>query len=770
MPPAQAQESVASLFGDVHGVEFRFSTSAADQPAWAVRTVTITESISQPYRVALELGCDEAPSNPAAMLGKGCTITISRAAERAVHGIVERIEDGVSTAALTVVHLTIAPALAALAHVSSSRIFSETTIGDLALGELERALEPFARKATLDLMQAEYPQREYIVQHRESDLAFLQRILAEQGLWYYFDHPPGEEQAERMVITDSPRKAPSIAADPELELLRERDRSTTQEAITSFALRHAVGTNAVRVRQFNWTHPELMEEVEKSAPESSGPELRAYEHGDVAGFDYQAPRYRKHDSEAQAQLRLERYQRDRRVYCGKSNALRMRPGHFMRVEGEEYLITGVVHEGSTVRATGSAAHRGEYGNSFECVPREHAFRPPLPPKPRIASVQTAQVVDRSGSVAAPSSSAQGEDVVTDAHGRVRVKFHWDETPAGEGGTTSCWLRVAQGWAGNGWGAQFIPRVGMEVVVLFIDGDPDRPVVTGCLYNGLNTPPYRDKPTRSGIKTASSVDPSRYNELRFEDEKDHEQVFVRAQKDYVEQVLNDHATTVTGAQSNSVKKSQRESVGGDQSLTVAGKRTKTVGGDEENGEEITIKGERKTTVTKKHTEILQDEHDVSVTKTVTETYQLEHSRKVKGPQTFELEKDKTETIQGAYDLTTDTAYRLTQGGSMLTFEGDGVSLKTPGPFGVDVNGAVTLTLDGQGNLALKASAAVSLEVGPNKIAISPSGIEISGMQIAVTAGARTRELGPPGANMKGAMTTVEGQAVCAIKGLILQLNS
>jgi type VI secretion system secreted protein VgrG len=767
--PVQAQE-LAGLFGDIHGVEYKFYTAAEDQPVWSVRALSAIESISGTYTIELELGSDETPRNPYAMLGKSCSVRFSRAAQRWVHGVVASIADGASTAALTVVHLTIVPALAALKHVSSSRIFSEIAIGELAQGELEKVFKPFKRSVTLDLMQTEYPKREYIVQHRESDLTFFDRILAEQGLWYYFEHPSGEDQAERLVITDSVQKAPAISDEPELELLRERERSPTQEAITSFGLQDAIGTNGVRVRQFNWTHPDVVEDVEKSASDASGLALGAYEHGDVAGFEYQAPRYRKHETEAQAQLRLERHQHGRHVYRGESNVVLMRPGHFMVVEGTEYLITRVTHLGKTVFNTGGAAHRGEYHNTFECIPRERAYRPHLPEKPRMVGVQTALVVGRDGGTQAPGSSAHGEDIVTDEHGRVRVKFHWDLTTAGKGGSSSCWVRVAQGWAGQGWGTQFIPRVGMEVVVQFVDGDPDRPLITGCVYNGLNPPPYRDKPTQSGIRTASSVDLSRYNELRFEDAKDQEQIFVRAQKDYVEEVLNDHSTTVTGNQRNTVKKSQTESIRGDQSLAVTGKRTKVVGGDEENGEEITVKGERKTTVTKRHIEILQSEHDVTVTKSVTESYLLEHTRKVKGPQTFALEKDKTETIQGTYNLTTDTGYRLTQGGSMLTLEGDNVSLKTPGPFSVDVNAAATLTLDGQGNIVLKGNAAISLEVGANKIAISPSGIEISGMQVAVTAGSSSLELGPAGANLKGVMTTVEAQTMCAVKGLTLQLNS
>jgi type VI secretion system secreted protein VgrG len=763
------------LLSDIQGVQFRFATRAQGQEGWRVQRMQLWEGVSGLYSLEVDLSAEVPGPDAAAMLGESASLEITRNQEtRVVHGIVASVSDGEWSRANVIVRLGIVPALEALLHTSHSRIFADMTVPEIVQSVLDQALTPYERKLEPpSLSRADYPKREYTVQHGESDFAFAARLLAEEGIWFHFQHP-ADGEVELLFLRDSNQDAPAVADDPEVEFSPDRDTNAQHPAITVFGgtVRH--GPTQLRVRQYNWTHPELElsgeETVKEPAQFESQRPLAHYEHGDITLYDYKEPKYKQHDAATQASLRLQHHRRGRHLILGQSNVLHLQAGHFMKVNDKEYLIVAVTHHGTATSSSGQAAHHGTYGNSFICLPRELAYRPLRQGKGRVDGIQTGTVVNGSGNRNAPQSSADGEDIITDVHGRIRVKFPWDETPADAKGTNSCWLRVAQLWAGSGWGAQFIPRVGMEVVVQFINGDPDRPVVTGCLYNGLNPPPYAKTPTQSGIKTASSVDPSRFNELRFEDAKDQEQIFVRAQKDYVEEVLNDHSTTVTGAQTNTVKKSQSESIGGNQSLTVTGKRTKTVGGDKENGEEITIKGERKTTVTKKHTEILEDEHDVTVTKTVTETYQLEHTRKVKGPQTFELEKDKTETIQGTYNLTADTGYCLTQGGSMLTFEGDSVSLKTPGPFSVDVNGAATLTLDAQGNIALKANAALSLEVGANKIAISPSGIEISGMQVAVTAGPSSLELGPAGANLKGAMTTVEGQAVCAVKGLMLQLNS
>lgn len=770
MPTDSLQSALAGALAENSGVRFDFSTTAPDQPDWLLRKVSLHEQVSGTYALQVELGTQSGAEQAAALLGKSASVSWDREGDvRFVHGIVERIAPGTTTERMTTVHLTIVPAFAALKHASSSRIFAQQTIEKVVESVLVEALTPFGRKVRFDLVKKDYPEREYVVQHRESEFSFVARLLAEQGLWYYFDHPKEAGACEELVICDATEKAPAVRKDPEVEVSRDRQANANHEAVITFDPIENMVSSGVLVRQYDWTHPDKLEEKEQLvSDEQAGFALGLYEHGDIASYDYDEGTrgYGKHETDAQAQMRLEAVQVRRRTFQASGNVTCLRPGAFVKLEGTEYLILGVEHEGDCTSSADSARQRGTYSNKFTCVLKSKPYRTDRIPKPTIMGVQTAVVVDRKGGITAPMSSGDGEDIVTDKHGRIRVKFPWDITESTPSGTTSCWVRVAQSWAGQGWGFQFIPRVGMEVVVQFIDGDPDQPLVTGCLYNGLNPLPYADKPTQSGIKTASSVDPTRYNELRFEDAKDHEQIFVRAQRDYVEEVMHNHSTKVHGNQSQTVSKNQNESVGGSASLTVGGDRSKTVTGNES----IAVTGERHLKVKKRNVEMFQSEHELSVTKAVSETFKATHDRIVTGLQTFEAKADKLEHVVGTYELTTDKAFVLNQGGTKLSYEADKVSLDAAGAISVK-RGAATVDIDASGNITVKTSAAIALKVGGNKIVLSASGIEIEAMQLSAKAGPSELALTPASATLTSVNTTVEAMAVCSVKGTtLLGLNS
>jgi type VI secretion system secreted protein VgrG len=381
-------------------------------------------------------------------------------------------------------------------------------------------------------------------------------------------------------------------------------------------------------------------------------------------------------------------------------------------------------------------------------------------------VQTATVVDRTGNTAMPGTSGDGEDIVMDKHGRVRVKFHWDVTPAGQGGTSSCWLRCAQSWAGRQYGFQFVPRVGMEVVVQFIDGDPDQPLITGCVYNGLNPPPYADKPTQSGIKTASSVDLRRYNELRFEDAKDNEQIFVRAQRDYVDEVLNDHKTTVHASQSQLVRKNQSEAVNGNASLAVGGSRNKAVAGPES----IKVKGTRTTTVAKKNTEIYEDEHEQTVTAAVTITHNDTRTTTVK--------KDDVETISegnkaisvvsGACEVRSAKALTLVQNGEHALQFDNNCHLQTSTDYTV-TNGK-TQVASGGGELQLTAESAIKLACGSAQIELKSDGsINITGTKISITAGNNSVVADSTGVSVSGVKISSTAVGIHEIQGAMIKIG-
>jgi type VI secretion system secreted protein VgrG len=278
--------------------------------------------------------------------------------------------------------------------------------------------------------------------------------------------------------------------------------------------------------------------------------------------------------EALATRRVEALELPARIVRGKTHNPGIRPGRRITITDHarddanaEFVVWKVNHQ--------AAQHT--YTNTFEAFPSDVPFRPArLTPAPRIHGCQTAMVVGKSG-----------EEITTDQYGRIKVKFHWDQrSPADD--TSSCWVRVAQVWAGKQWGALFLPRIGQEVVVAFLDGDPDRPLVTGSVYNATTTVPYAlpANQTRSTIKSDSSKGGGGANEIRFEDKKGSEELFVQAQKDMVVSVLNNDALTVkgtravevTGAETHTNKKGLAYTITDDLELTVGGKLTLKVTGD------------------------------------------------------------------------------------------------------------------------------------------------------------------------------------------------
>jgi type VI secretion system secreted protein VgrG len=244
-------------------------------------------------------------------------------------------------------------------------------------------------------------------------------------------------------------------------------------------------------------------------------------------------------------------------------------GHFRKDQNGEYLITAVAHEAEQSGVySGGEVSETKYLNRFTCIPYPVPFRPPRnTPRPLIPGPQTAFV-----------TGPVGEEIYTDEHGRVKVQFHWDRRGAYDE-NSSCWLRVSQSSAGNGWGAMQLPRVGQEVIVEFLDGDPDRPLITGRVYNGAQSPPYElpAHKTKSTLKTMSTPGGGGFNELRFEDAKGSEQIFLHAERNLDVRVGNDRYSTVLGQDHSITRKEQYIEVGGDQHLSVGGDQNHSVAG-------------------------------------------------------------------------------------------------------------------------------------------------------------------------------------------------
>jgi type VI secretion system secreted protein VgrG len=334
--------------------------------------------------------------------------------------------------------------------------------------------------------------------------------------------------------------------------------------------------------------------------------------------------------------------------------------------------------------------RLQYRNTFQAFPSSASFRPlRVTPKPRIYGTQTAIVTGKSG-----------EEIWTDQYGRIKVQFHWDQLGQNDE-NSSCWIRVAQGWAGKNWGAIFLPRIGQEVVVSFLEGDPDRPLVTGAVYNGQQPVPYTlpDEQTKSTVKSNSSKGGNGFNEIRLEDKAGSEELYLHAQKDMTIDVLNDQTTTITNNRTVTIQEK-------DDSLTVTkGNRAVTVS---QGNETLTVsQGDRTVAVSQgKETHSVQSTRDVTVTGNETHTNKADFSQTVSG--NYTLKVTGTLTIQATGDLTlkTDGALTVQSGTSMTVKSGtdltasSGTGLSLSGGTTMEIKGSASGTVDGGGMLTVK----------------------------------------------------------------------
>jgi type VI secretion system secreted protein VgrG len=493
---------------------------------------------------------------------------------RCVRGIVQAItvSDHHHRADRVFYRLRISPRLWTLTRTRNTRIFQDKTVEEV----IDAVLAPHRVSHRWEL-QRRYAPREYCVQYDESDLHFVRRLLAEEGMFFFFAAPPPEaslDVEEEVVFADSPWSYPAIPGDVVLPF-RDPDREQAdREFVASFGLRGRLREGKVRLREYDFRTPGRMLEAEAQAQQPPAAldlerEGRVYDHHMEFEVDDVVP--------AAAKTQLEQYRAARVVGRGTSRSPRLTAGRWFALEeatvgahDQRYVLARVEHRGENPSAEGAtdvAARPVVYENEFWCAPAS------VPLRPNAIRHRLKQVME-TATVVGPA----GEEIHTDPYGRIKVQFHWDLDGRNDE-HSSCWIRPMQSWAGASWGFQFIPRIGMEVLVLFVGGDVDRPMVVGSAYNGANVPPFAlpQEKSRSGIRTHSTVQSEGYNELSFEDLAGREQVRLRAQRDLDEHVLHDHTRAVEHDQTFTVGGDQREAVRGSQTLRVGEARTVQVGG-------------------------------------------------------------------------------------------------------------------------------------------------------------------------------------------------
>jgi type VI secretion system secreted protein VgrG len=535
------------------------------------------EAMSSLFEFQVELACEDQSVDFSAIVGKQARLSImGEQGPRFVQGIVSRFEHHGELPRYALYQATIVPRVWRLLHRHDCRIFQQLATPDILKKVFEKAGIP-SDSVRYELTST-YEPRDYCVQYRESDWAFVSRLMEEDGLFYFFEHL---EDKEVLVVGDGIAASKPIPGGEVLPFRRPTGHVVAEDHIGRFRLSEEVQPGQTSLRDFNFKQPGMLMHVQQKAKADT--DLEVY---DYPG-EYQDPgRGSSAKGVTISRLRLEAWQAIRKVGTGESDCERLCPGslftlgeHSRADYNARYLLTGVSHQGHQPQVLDEEAPEGEfsYSNTFSCLAEKTPFRPVrVTPRPVVRGVQTAIVVGPSG-----------EEIYTDEYGRVKVQFHWDRDGKNDE-KSSCWIRVSQLWAGETWGGMFIPRIGQEVIVDFIEGDPDRPIITGRVYNGANPTPYLlpDKKTKSTIKSNTSPGGNGYNELRFEDGKSKEQIFMHAQRnmdvhvknDSFENILHDRHQTIGAVGEKGKVGDQNELVYRDKSLTVHRHSQEHIGGD------------------------------------------------------------------------------------------------------------------------------------------------------------------------------------------------
>jgi len=538
-----------------------------------------TESVSGPFRFTLRLLSERGDLALADFLARpmGLSLRTADGGARSFHGHVTGFRHCGSDGGLAEYEAALGPWTDFLQHRVNCKVFQHKNLPDL-LRELFADYQPLARwESRLD--EARYPPLPFCVQYRESDFSFMSRLLEAHGVHYHFRFEP---EGHVLVLADDSTLAPALPGIPRIAF-NSLPGAATEDTIDTWTEARQLAATAHATRSFDFTSPrEPIQAREPTRLPAPGPAMEHYEPAGSYGFkDLEA-------GAALARRRMEEHELRGGTFHGGSNCRALACGHRFElldhyrrgatVHDRQYFITGVSHAGRN-------NHRGraeaDYRNSFTCVPLATRYRPPLAtPRPLVHGPQTAIVV-----------GPPGEEIHCDRHGRVRIQFHWDRLGARDD-ASSCWVRVSSPWAGSRFGFIALPRIGQEVVVEFLDGDPDRPLITGCVYNELHRPPWElpGQRTQSGVLTRSSRDGDHRHAsaLRFEDRKGAEEVWLHAEKDQrieVEhdeshRVDHDRAKTVGHDETTAVGHDRTETVGNDETISVAMNRTERVGASEQ----------------------------------------------------------------------------------------------------------------------------------------------------------------------------------------------
>ncbi len=491
------------------------------------------ESLSEPFEFRLQMFSQDGAIDASKVLRNPATVSIQIPNTSELRYFNAIFRDFAQSSYNEVSRLytyeaTLVPSLWFLSLGWNCKIFQNLTVPQI----VEEVLQANGVKEYKLSLQGTYPEREYCVQYRESNLNFISRLLEEEGITYYFEHADGKHT---LMIVDRTSSAPECKENQVSYSATEPSGTVASSTVWSLLRTDQVYSPKVALTDYYFETPSInLLATAQTVAKTAGPEEK---------FDYPGGYRTNDDGTRYGNLRIEELETFASMFRGNSNCSSFGSGfqftladHYRDETNQAYLLTVVYHHASMPNALGAEDAGFSYENRFEAIPLSVNLRPPrITPKPLISGSQTAVVV-----------GPMGEEIYVDKYGRVKVQFFWDRDGKKDE-NSSCWVRVSQIWAGKMWGWITIPRVGQEVVVDFLEGDPDRPLIVGRIYNAEQMPPYTlpDNSTQSGIRSRSSKGggSSNFNEICIEDKQGNELITVHAEKDMLTEVENNDTITV-----------------------------------------------------------------------------------------------------------------------------------------------------------------------------------------------------------------------------------
>ncbi len=672
-------------------IEFSFDVSGCAHP-FKVENFQVTESVSSAFYISLTLLSEQRDISFAELSRKQGVLTLfgqGSGASRCFHGVINECRFLGEGRRYARYQLTLVPSSWFLTQRQDCRIFQTLTAADIIKSVLDDAAVDNYRFE----LSGSYSELEYCLQYRETDAHFIQRLMAEHGMWYYFEH---SATTHTMVIVDSNDAIPELVSSQvnatqvgALVFDADSQASAQFEHISDLEICNRVNTGQITLDDYNY----LIPKTPQTASGSDGIDA------DLQRFDYPGRYPLQQQGQVRANDLLASYLVDNQQIAASSDVMRLIPGYSFDISAHprqslnrDYMLLRITHIGHNpqVHQEESSGLPTTYQNQFVCIERDVTFKSPLLAAPVIDGPQTAVVV-----------GPAGEEIYTDEYGRIKVQFHWARYATNDE-NSACWLRVSQSMAAPNWGAVYLPRIGHEVIVTFLEGNPDRPLVTGAVYNGLHTPPYSlpEHKTRTVFRTQSHKAEG-YNELYFEDENNQQELHFRAQKDMQTKVLNNRYRDIGNDEELKVGRNQENNILADRKEQIAGHKTSV----------------------SQQTFIEQVEQDVHVTYNSNESVTIANSRDL-------YVDDHRRTLIGKND-----ALEVGESQSSVVLASRAVDIGADDThnigsnLSVEVNGNVSIRSDGE--TAIVAADEIRVEVGAASIVLQSGGnILLNGTAITI----------------------------------------